>query len=44
MHMNNSSITIKLILDIYMNSYTYKYINTITTKCLKTKQHQRTTI
>lgn len=30
--------TIKLIYNIYMNSYTYKYKhNTITTKCPKTK-------
>jgi hypothetical protein len=36
---------IKLILNIYMNSYTYKYKhNTNTTKWLKTKEYRKNTI
>ena len=38
MYRRVSNVTIKLIINIYMNSYTYKYKhNTITTKCPKTK-------
>jgi hypothetical protein len=41
MYRRVSILIIKLILTIYMNSYAYKYKhNTITTKCLKTKEHR----